>query len=501
MIHALKPSELAPGVDIDGYVLGERLAAGGMGSIWRATRPGVKFPLVMKIPFFMPGDDVSNIIGYEVEEMILKRLEGPHVPRFAGAGDLAAMPYLAMEFVAGVPLESWVAQAPVAPVEVARIGALIAEALDDIHRQKVVHHDLKPGNVVLADRGAVLLDFGLARHEDLPDLLGEESSLPMGSAPYMSPEQVLGIRGHPATDLYALGAILYELATGELPFGDPQSNSGMKRRLYKAPKPPRTIVRSIPRWLQEIILKCLEVDPRKRYASAGQLMFDLNNGEQVTLSERGEREKQSGFWQRALDYWTGRTRRADIADYLPRASAAQPAASRAPIVLAAVDLAKGQDALAELVREHVRRVLESEADARLACLTVLKTKLAGEDDTTDEAGRSTYVGRLLALKDWAQPLGLPEEIVSYHVVEAIDPGGAILDYAAHNRVDHIVLGARGSSALRRHLGSVSAAVVAQALCSVTVVRLKSREAEGAEALAAEMAAAEEPGDVERAGVT
>lgn len=496
----LRPSELEPGQRIDGYVLGERLANGGMGSIWRATRADLKMPLVLKIPFFMPGDDVSNIIGYEVEEMVMRRLEGPHVPRFVGAGDLAALPYLAMEYVAGTPLDNWVRQAPVAPVEVARIGAMIAEALDDVHHQKVVHHDLKPGNIILAERGAVLLDFGLARHEDLPDLLGEESALPMGSAPYMAPEQVLGHRGDPASDIFALGAILYELATKELPFGDPQSTSGMKRRLYKAPKPPRAIVRSIPRWLQEIVLKCLEVDPRRRYASAGQLLFDLNHGEQVTLTERGSRDEPEGLMARLVGWFAAKRRTVDVAGLMPQRIEVS-AASRAPIVLAAVDLGPGQAALAEEVRVHVRRVLDSAPEARLACLTVLRTKLAGDDDTVDEAGRTAYVGRLLALKDWAQPLGVPEEAVSYHVVEAIDPGGAILDYAEHNRVDHIVLGARGSSALRRHLGSVSAAVVARAHCTVTVVRLKARAAEGEAAdatagdgAAADMAAAGGGGD-------
>jgi eukaryotic-like serine/threonine-protein kinase len=123
-------------------------------------------------------------------------------------------------------------------------------------------------------------------------------------------------------------------------------------------------------------------------------------------------------------------------------------------------------------------VLSLEPGARLACLTVLRTKLVGDDDARDAAGRTAYVQRLVALKDWARPLDLPEDAVSVHVLEAVDVAGAILDYAALNRVDHIVMGARGASALRRHLGSVSAAVVAEAPCTVTVVRLKGVEGEG-----------------------
>ena len=106
---------------------------------------------------------------------------------------------------------------------------------------------------------------------------------------------------------------------------------------------------------------------------------------------------------------------------------------------------------------------------------MLKSEILGVDPLTDAAGRSIYVQRLVALKDWARPLHLPEDRVSYHVLEAVSPAGAILHYAAHNDVGHIVIGARGSSALRRHLGSVSTEVVAEALCSVSVVRVKRIE--------------------------
>ncbi|TGR72970.1 serine/threonine protein kinase, partial [Mesorhizobium sp. M1C.F.Ca.ET.193.01.1.1] len=97
-------------------------------------------------------------------------------------GSLAKVPYIAMEFVARVGLAELTNGAPQPPDEVARIGAEIAKALAALHRQKVVHLDLKPENIILAERGAVLLDFGLARHAELPDLLGEESSVPMGTA-------------------------------------------------------------------------------------------------------------------------------------------------------------------------------------------------------------------------------------------------------------------------------------------------------------------------------
>lgn len=461
-------SELTVGSVIDGFVLGERLTSGGMGSIWHASRPDLGFPLILKIPFLNPGEDVSTIVGYEVEAMIMKRLTGPHVPLFVATGDLRQTPYIAMEFIAGETLKSQLTQAPLPAAKVSAIGQGLAIAVDDIHRQGVAHLDLKPGNIIMSDRGGVvLIDFGLARHDELPDLLGEESGLPIGTPAYIAPEQVLGDRTNPASDIFAIGAILYELATGEKPFGDPATRAGMERRLYHTAAPPRAIVASCPRWLQEIILKCLETDPARRYASASQLTFDLANPAQVVLSDRGRLDRGEGFLSRARRSIFGGKRRlpAPTGSIAGRSSAAS-------IVMTAVDLTNGADALAEELRTNTACVLASEAGARLACVTVLKTKLAGEDELVDAAGRPTYVARLVQLKDWARAFGLPEERVSYHVLEALDPAAAILVYARHNHVDHIVLGARGSSALRRHLGSVSAQVVAEATCSVTVVRLR-----------------------------
>lgn len=466
----MKAAALAPGAVIDGFVLQERIAVGGMGAIWRVNHPDWSMPLVMKAPFLGAGADVSTIVAYETEEMILRRLTGRHVPRFVAAGDLRRLPYIVMEYVDGPVLESRLGRETFSPEETARIGARIAAALVDLHRQHVVHLDLKTGNVVLAERGAVLIDFGLARHDELPDLLGEESDVPMGSPATIAPEQLLGDRSQPASDIFALGCILYELATGEKPYGEPVSTSGQKRRLYAPPVPPRSRDGKVPRWLQEVILRCLEIDPADRYASAGQLLFDLRHPDQVALTERAARSgHETGLMERIRGFFGARRMERRP---LPKISVARRI-SAAPVIVAAVDLSAGSDPLAQEVRLHVARVLAAEPAARLACLTVIRTKLVGEDPKHDATGRTVYVSRLVALKDWARALDLPEDRVSFHVLEAVDPGNAILDYVRLNAVDHIVMGARASGALRRHLGSVSSAVVAEAGCTVTVVRLKA----------------------------
>lgn len=455
---------------IGGFTLGERLKAGGMATLWHASHPDHPGPLVLKIPVLDPGADVSAIVGYETEVLIHKRLSGPHVPRFVAAGDLSRIPFIAMGFVAGTSLAERIRQAPLPFPEVQRIGIAIATALADLHRQDVVHLDLKPENVILTDRGAVLLDFGLARHAELPDLLGEQSREPMGTSAYIAPEQVLGERSDPASDLFALGCLLYQIASGEEPFGRPRTVPGMKRRLYHAPKPLRAINEQAPAWLEEIVSRCLEVDRGRRYADAGKLAFDLRHPEQVTVSRKRRTAEERGLGKRLVDLFQKR----DEAEVTGAPTVARRKAGPS-IVLTAVDLSEGPDALAAAILAETSRLLAARPDSSLACLTVLRTEIIGETRTVDAEGRSLYIGRLVALKDWARPLHLPEDRVSYHVIEAVSAADAILRYAEHNDIDHIVLGARSSSAVRRHLGSVSTKVVAEALCSVSVVRVKGGE--------------------------
>src|SRR5206468_13081350 len=123
--------------------------------------------------------------------------------------------------------------APMAPDAVARLGTAMALALADLHSQDVVHLDLKPTNVLFRPNGeAVLIDFGLAHHGHYPDLLAEELRIPLGNWVYMAPEQVLGVRCDPRSDIYALGGILYELVTGRPPFGQPRTVADLRQRFY-----------------------------------------------------------------------------------------------------------------------------------------------------------------------------------------------------------------------------------------------------------------------------
>jgi eukaryotic-like serine/threonine-protein kinase len=251
----------------------------------------------MKIPVTREGEDPASIVGFEMEQMIMPKLKGPHSPRFVANGDFASDPYIVMERIDGETLLPCLKSLPLSAEEVAGIAARIADALDSLHRQGVVHLDLKPSNIMFRENGqAVLIDYGLSRHRDLPDLMREEFRLPYGTAPYMAPEQVLGVRNDPRSDLFALGVLMYFFATGERPFGDPQQLKGLKQRLWRDPVPPRKLVPSLPLWFQEIVLRCLEVNASRRHRSAAQLAMDLRNPDQITLTARADRLKQDSFF-------------------------------------------------------------------------------------------------------------------------------------------------------------------------------------------------------------
>jgi serine/threonine protein kinase/nucleotide-binding universal stress UspA family protein len=463
---------LSPGMVIDGFELQENLGTGGMAQLWAVSRGGEPAPLIMKIPMLIDSDDPLPIVCFETEQMIMPRLAGPHVPRFVATGSLDPMPYVVMERIPGESLKSRLDEVPLPWPEVVTIGAKVAHALHDLHLQHVIHLDIKPSNVMIRDTGeAVLIDYGFARHERLPDLLAEEFREPFGTTPYMAPEQVLQDRADPRSDLFALGAMLYFFVTGERPFGNPRGGQ-IRRRLWRDPVPPRALAADCPPWLQEVILHCLEIDPDDRYATAAQLALDLENPEQIRLTERAERLERDGGvktfrrWLKARKAQPLET--PNIAGQL----------SRAPIVLAAVDLSPGNEDLAESLRMMIGRILSIEGEARIACVNILKTSRIAVDILEDEEGRSLHVQRLVLLRHWGASLDIPKEQITYSVLEAPDPASALVDYARHNNVDHIVIGARASSALRRYLGSVSSRVVAEAPCSVTVVRTsKDRRAE------------------------
>jgi serine/threonine protein kinase len=457
-----KPA-IAPGAELDGFTIGECVHRGGMATLWSVTHPGIDVPLLMKIPRISEGEDPAAIVSFEMEQMILPRLAGPHVPGCFGTGDFARQPYVVIERIPGKTLYDRLGDLPIGYEEARAIAGKIAAALADLHRQNVIHHDIKPSSIMFRPSGeAVLIDFGLSHHNQLPDLLQEEFRLPYGTAPYMAPERLLGVRDDPRSDLFSLGVLLYFFTTGVRPFGESETLRGMRRRLWRDPQPPRRLKPYYPLWLQEIVLRCLEIEPVWRYPTASQLAFELAHPEQVKLTARSERQQRD-----SLGTVLRRRFNRGLTQPRPKSDLAAQLAS-SPIVAVALDMSDAAGPLHESLRTTAAQILATLPSARLACLNVLKLGRISLDRALDEQGNNKHIDRLVALRHWASPLQLDESRLTVHVLEAIDPASAILEFAGVNHVDHIVIGARQNSLARALLGSVSARVASEATCSVTV---------------------------------
>jgi serine/threonine protein kinase len=326
----------------------------------------------------------------------------------------------------------------------------------------VLHLDLKPANILFRPTGvAVLIDFGLSRHEQLPDLLEEQFHRPTGTPEYMAPEQLLRVRSDKRSDIYALGAILYQLATGRLPFGVPARMKHVRRRVWRDPLPPRAIRPETPRALQEIILKSLEPVPEARYENAADLLFDLRHLDLVVLTERAERITPSD-----LATVIGRRLRAPkiMRDILVSSTKPPP---QAPIILVAIDLDPAFDGLRNAMLENSASVLANMPGARLACINVVPTSLIAIDENVDAAGENVHVQRLVRLRSWAEPLQLPKGKITYHLLESRNAAAAILEFARSNHVDHIIIGALNAGLVG---SKITPQITAEAPCTVTVVR-------------------------------
>lgn len=446
-------SDVKPGTHIDGFAVGERLHTGAMGSLFRVTTPGFGRPLVMKVPHVGPNEPSESIIGFETEAMIVPTLKGPHVPSFVAVGDLTRTPYLVTEWVEGPTLEDMTAGGPLVPAEVARVGSALADALHSLHQQDVVHLDVKPANVIFRSDGtAVLLDFGFAHHERYPDLLAEETRFGAGSAPYVSPEQLLGTRKDRRSDLFALGVVLYETGTGKLPFGEPDSD--VRNRFWLDPAPPSMLTPDVPPWMQEIILRCLESRADLRYQSAAHVAFDLRHPEQVSLTARATKAGRAGVVSHVRRFLRA------YGEHDARLRSPGVLLSQTPIVLVAVDTAQMDDERHPAIRFATSQFLARSEEFRLICLSVIPPS-------------ATPLEHLVRLRHWVSPLDLPTQRLSLHAVESSAPADVIVEFARHNNVDLVVLGAPSEGG-RAWSQSIASSVTARARCSVHVVRVPKR---------------------------
>jgi eukaryotic-like serine/threonine-protein kinase len=280
---------LRSGDQLDHYRIEALVARSGMASIYRGTDMRNGRQVAIKIPHPEVESDPALYDRFHREEEIGKLLDHPGVMKVFTDDDRSRV-YMVMEWVDGRQLRKILDEQHKLPAErAAHLALRILDALEYIHSRGVAHRDLKPENVIVDDRDNIkLIDFGIAASAKSRRLTFAKLSQTMGTPDYISPEQVKGKRGDARSDLYALGVILYEMLTGNVPFSGENAFLIMNDRLLNNPEPPREIDPSITPELQEIIYRALERDPKNRYATAHDFAWDLQHQDKVGVAVRAE---------------------------------------------------------------------------------------------------------------------------------------------------------------------------------------------------------------------
>ena len=291
------------GDQLDHYRIDKLVARSGMASIFRGVDLRTGRPVAIKIPHPEMESDPVFFDRFRREEEIGRTLDHPGVMKVFADEDRSQL-YMVMEWVDGRLLREILNERGKLPAERAvRLALRICEVLEYIHKHGIVHRDLKPDNIMVDDEDRVkLIDFGIAAKTGSRRLTFAKLSQVMGTAEYISPEQVKGKRGDARSDLYALGIMLYEMLTGKTPFSGANPFLIMNDRVLNNPVPPREIEPAIPVELQEIIYRALERDPKSRYGSAREFAWDLQHQDQVGVADRPELRD----WKRRRTPWTRR---------------------------------------------------------------------------------------------------------------------------------------------------------------------------------------------------
>lgn len=275
--------EIASGTRLGPYEIVSRLGAGGMGEVWKARDTRLDRSVAIKVlPTELAADEQFNA-RFEREAKAISRLNHPHICTLHDVGRDNGTSYLVMELLEGQSLAERLERGPLPLADVLRIGAEIADALDRAHRSGIVHRDLKPANVMVTRSGAKLLDFGLAKTASIaigPNDATQEKALTqagtiLGTFQYMAPEQIEGHEADARTDIFALGALLYEAATGKRAFSGKTQASIIASIVAGQPKPVSELQPLIPSALEHIINRCLAKDPEDRWQSARDVAQEL----------------------------------------------------------------------------------------------------------------------------------------------------------------------------------------------------------------------------------
>jgi eukaryotic-like serine/threonine-protein kinase len=253
----------------------KKIGQGGIAKIYKAVQDNLEREVAVKLLTIPTKEHTSR---FEREAKLMSELQHENITSIHDFYKENSRLYMVMELVEGVDLKEILEDGTPFPPEIATIVAIrIARALEYIHNRKIIHRDIKPGNIMLSYNGNVkLMDFGIALNllENAPE---DDDDMGIGTPAYISPEQLRGEDVDGRSDIYSLGVVLYRMLTGIKPFVYRTENTLFSKIQFKAPMPPRSLIRSIPKALDAIIMKCLEKSPDRRYCDAASMERDLEN--------------------------------------------------------------------------------------------------------------------------------------------------------------------------------------------------------------------------------
>ena len=293
--------ELAPGMLLDErFQITDVINRSAMSSVFKANDLKTGRPVALKVPLPALEGDPAAFARFEREEEIGRRLNHPNVLHILPVDDREkSRPYLVMELLDGQTLERLMRDIrPLPEADTLPIIGQVCDGLAYLHANGVVHRDLKPQNIMLCTDGSIrLMDFGIAKAESSRRITFGGFSPTMGTPDYMAPEQVKGQRGDERTDIYSLGAVMYEMLTGRVPFEGDNAYLLMNARLTGDPVAPRVRNAALRPEVEEIVLRAMSREPGDRYASAADMKRDVDAPEQVQVTGRAERLTAPKAWK------------------------------------------------------------------------------------------------------------------------------------------------------------------------------------------------------------